>query len=339
MARIMILVNTRDNASLSDFGILVPVVPKSADLVLKYLASGLQPGARPVWMIERDETVPSARDLERAHSPEYVAKLLHATERVREVERTFELINDDGSYNRYDPERAVRPLGELLDMLLDTVGGTMQCMRRALIHNFCFFLGGGMHHAMRDWGAGFCIMNDIVIGIRALQATGAIRTAWIIDTDAHKGDGTAALTADDESITTLSIHMGDSWPFTDPVVTRSGGTHPSLTPSTIDVAMHEGEDDVYLDRLRSALETLDTYPRPDLVVAVYGADPYEHDELPSTQTLRLTLDQMAARDRMVWEFVRTRDLPVAYLHSGGYGSRAWEPTSAFLSLRTARAPG
>ena len=70
-----------------------------------------------------------------------------------------------------------------------------------------------MHHAQRAYGDGFCIVNDIVIAIRKLQAEGLVRTAWVIDIDAHKGDGTAAITLGDDSIITLSIHMAQGWPL------------------------------------------------------------------------------------------------------------------------------
>lgn len=331
----MILVNTRDSLTLADCGILVPVMPKTTDLVLKHLAESTGEGERPEWMIDRDETKPTQRDLERAHSPEYVARLIDPYAREREIERAFELITENGEYHRYDPSSATRPLGDLADRLFDVCGGTMQCMRNAHIHGFCFFLGGGMHHGQYDYGSGFCLINDIVIGIRALQAAGSIRTAWVIDTDAHKGDGTAALCAADDSIITLSIHMGDSWPLTEPRTLPDGRPNPSYVSSDIEIPVYDGENDVYVDKLARGLEQLDAFPRPDLVVSVYGADPYEHDELPSTATLRLTLDQMAERDELIRQFIRERELPVAYLHSGGYGHRAWEPTAAFLRRRIA----
>ena len=334
----MILVNTRDEGELSRYGILVPVMPKTADLVFEHLAGGIGPDERPDWMIERDQTLPTREDLERAHDPAYVSRILDPYRREDELKQAFELIAEDGSYHRYDPSQAAVRLGHLTDRLFDIVGGSIQCMRRAMLRGFCFFLGGGMHHAMYDYGSGFCLINDIVIGIRALQATGTIRTAWVIDTDAHKGDGTAALTANDESIVTLSIHMGDSWPMTDPRTLDDGRLNPSFIDSNVEIPVYDGEEAYYTSKLKEGLSQLDRYPRPDLVVVLYGADPYEHDELPSTATLRLTLKQMAERDALVWDFLQERELPAAYVHSGGYGRRAWEPTAQFLRLRTRSAP-
>lgn len=335
----MILVNTRDEGELSKYGILVPVMPKTADLVLEHLADGIGADERPDWMIGRDQTIPGREDLVRAHDPDYVRRIIDPYRREDELKQAFELIAEDGSYHRYDPSQAEVPLGKLADRLFDVAGGTIQCMRRAMLQGFCFFLGGGMHHAMYDYGSGFCFINDIVIGVRALQATGTIRTAWIIDTDAHKGDGTAALTADDESVVTLSIHMGDSWPMTEPRTLSDGRPNPSFIDSNVEIPVFDGEEAQYIHKLKDGLSRLERYPRPDLVVVVYGADPYEHDELPSTATLRLSLEQMGERDELVWEFLRDQDVPVAYLHSGGYGRRAWEPTAQFLRMRTQRSEG
>ena len=81
----------------------------------------------------------------------------------------------------------------------------------------------------------------------------------------------------------------------------------------------------------SALDELDTYPRPDLVIVELGADPYEGDELASTRKLKLTLEQMLERDMIIYNFLKERSLPMAFLMAGGYGKRAWEPYPPFLS--------
>ena len=49
-------------------------------------------------------------------------------------------------------------------------------------------IAGGLHHAMRDSAAGFCVLNDVVVAIRALLDAGATRVAYV-DIDVHHGDG------------------------------------------------------------------------------------------------------------------------------------------------------
>lgn len=52
-------------------------------------------------------------------------------------------------------------------------------------------IAGGLHHAMRDSAAGFCVINDVVVAIRALLDAGAQRIAYV-DIDVHHGDGVQA---------------------------------------------------------------------------------------------------------------------------------------------------
>ena len=62
-----------------------------------------------------------------------------------------------------------------------------------------------------------------------------------------------------------------------------------------------------------------------------GADPYVHDGLESSADLALSLNQCVARDELVLGFLRARKIPSAWIMSGGYGERAWEPPAAFLA--------
>jgi acetoin utilization deacetylase AcuC-like enzyme len=211
-----------------------------------------------------------------------------------------------------------------------TVASSVQCCRIALEHKFCFAFRGGMHHAQQNYGAGFCLLNDIVIAIRKLQAERRIKTAWVIDTDAHKGDGTAALTRGDDSITTLSIHMARGWPLDGDPYDREGNLNPSFIPSDIDIPIARGEDKYYLSRLKEGLIQLERLPPPDLAVVVYGADPYEKDELASTADMKLSLAQLKKRDLIVYNFLEDRYIPRAYLMAGGYGQDCWKVYAQFL---------
>lgn len=49
------------------------------------------------------------------------------------------------------------------------------------------------HHASRDSSWGSCTFGNMAIALLKLKAAGAIRSAFILDFDAHTGDGTKAL--------------------------------------------------------------------------------------------------------------------------------------------------
>jgi acetoin utilization protein AcuC len=80
--------------------------------------------------------------------------------------------------------------------------------------NYC----GGLHHAMRTHASGFCIYNDIAVGIQALLDAGAERVAYV-DIDVHHGDGVERIFWNDPRVLTVSLHEsgrhlfpGTGWP-------------------------------------------------------------------------------------------------------------------------------
>lgn len=327
----MILHDPERKLSLTDFGITIPIADDRAEKTLAVLRAHPQLGPRSgSWYRTQGAEAVTRADLLRAHSPAFVEKLF-SEGLEKEIVGTYELIDSQGRYYRYHPDQARRPLRGILERTLGIVSGTWQCCRVALAHGFCFYFGGGMHHGQWDFGNGFCLLNDIVIAIRKLQADGLIRTAWVIDVDAHKGDGTAALTRDDPTIFTLSAHMARGWPLDGAPRDAEGHPNPSFIPSDIDIPVDSGEEDQYVPRLAAGLEAMAAaLPSPDLAVVVSGADPYEKDGLPSTAVLNLTLPQLDARDRLIYHFLKSRRIPKAYLMAGGYGPHAWEAYVQFL---------
>ncbi len=326
----MIIFDKQLKEGLTEFGIEIPLSHSRAAATFAKLKGHPILGPRiKEWHINRVNETITRNDLLRVHSAEYVSRL-YSDQLEKEIIRTFELIDDNGRYYRYNPKKATLPLTRLFDRLLFKVAGTVQCCRLALAREFGFSFGGGMHHAQRDNGAGFCLVNDIVIALRKLQAENLIRTAWVIDLDAHKGDGTAVLTEEDSSITTLSIHMARGWPLDGDAYDGQGRLNPSFVSSDIDIPVAASEENVYVARLEEGLEKLGRIGPPDLALVLAGSDPYEKDELPSTGELKLSLAQLKERDLLVYHFLKTRRIPRAYVTAGGYGQHAWEVDWQFL---------
>jgi acetoin utilization deacetylase AcuC-like enzyme len=315
---------------LKEYGILIPVrdskFKKTFEQLLCHPVLGLR---RTEWHLEHSGQSITREDLVRAHTEDYVNKLF--SEGLEgEIIRTFELLDNNGKYHRYDPAQATRSLSELLERTLYSIAGDYQCCIVALDKGFCYYFGGGAHHAQPDHGKGFCLLNDIVIVLRKAQAENRIRNAWVIDIDAHKGDGTAAITQDDDTIRTLSVHMARGWPLDEEEFDSQGRRNPSFIPSDVDIPIASGQEDLYVPRLQQGLNTLAEMSSPDLALVVNGADPYEHDELPSTRLLRLSKRQMMERDILIYSFLKSRGIPAAYLMSGGYGEKIWEVYYQFV---------
>lgn len=340
----MILYDPSISMRFSDYGILIPVLDSRADSVVGALRTRF--GVEADGRIQKGVTERIGReDVERVHSADFCARLFGGGKELEaELLRTYELIGKDGRPHRYDPARASRPLGELLETILAQVAGTYQSCRVALDSGFCYYLGGGMHHARIDSGSGFCPVNDIMVSVARLRAEGRVRAAWVIDLDAHKGDGTAEIAARDPDTLTLSIHMAEGWPL-DPeslaaASDQGRGTDKApFAPSDVEIPVSRGEDARYAAKLAEGLERLERLSfgvKPDLAIVVDGADPYVHDGLASSADLALSLEQCVERDILTFEFLRRRGIPSAWIMAGGYGPRAWEPPAAFLTRVVAR---
>lgn len=197
------------------------------------------------------------------------------------------------------------PAGEaLLERSRLETGGTLLAAEAALADGLAANLAGGTHHAHADRGLGYCVLNDVAVSIRALHARRPELRILVVDTDAHHGDGTAALFAGDAWVFTYSIHVGRNYPSIKP-------------PGSLDVPLARwvrGGD--YLDQLEATLPPALDEHRPAFVFWISGADPHEHDRFGQ---MRLSDADMAARDAFVLDQVtRRRGIPTVVLYGGGY---------------------
>jgi acetoin utilization deacetylase AcuC-like enzyme len=182
-------------------------------------------------------------------------------------------------------------------------GGSILAGQKALEDGFAANLSGGFHHAYPGHGEGFCMIHDVGVAIRSLQAAGRIRTAMTVDTDVHHGNGTAAIFGNDPSVYTLSIHQENNYPMPKP-------------PSDEDIGLDDGTRDAdYLNALEEGVLRALKKMTPDIIFYVGGADPYREDQLGG---LALTIEGLRQRDRLVFEHARRRGIPVASTLAGGY---------------------
>lgn len=270
-------------------------------------------GLLPEVRLLAPEPAPEA-DLARVHDADYL-------EKVRA-----------GSFGRQEELRLEVPFSEeLRRAMLLACGGTTLTARRALEEGVAVHLGGGFHHAFPGHGEGFCLLNDVAVAVRALQAGGRIGTAAVVDCDVHQGNGTAEIFRDDPDVFTLSLHQERLYPAVKP-------------PSDLDVGLPDrAADHRYLERLDSALPRALEDPEPDLALYLAGADPYRRDQLGG---LDLTREGLRRRDRRVLSELADRGIPGAVVLAGGYAVRVRETVSIHaatveeaLAARTAGAAG
>ena len=93
------------------------------------------------------------------------------------------------------------------------MGGTVLASQLALKYGIATNIGGGTHHAFRDYGSGFTIFNDLAISAMSLIKKNKIDRVMIIDLDVHQGDGTASIFENDPRVFTFSAHCKQNFPF------------------------------------------------------------------------------------------------------------------------------
>ena len=139
-------------------------------------------------------------------------------------------------------------------------------------------IAGGLHHAMRDRAAGFCIYNDLAVAIAWLLDNGAERVAYV-DLDVHHGDGVQSIFWDDPRVLTISIHEspetlfpGSGWP------SENGG--PAAQGSAVNIALPAGTGDQgWLRALHGVVPELLEAFAPDVLVSQNGVDSHAEDPL------------------------------------------------------------
>lgn len=116
---------------------------------------------------------------------------------------------DQHSCNEWDEQRP-----DLSELASAFVGGTLTALDYLLEGkaHVAVHLPGAKHHAQADKSSGFCVFADFAIAAKIAVARGY--KVAIFDYDAHHGDGTENLCADDPNILTYSVHEKGLFPWT-----------------------------------------------------------------------------------------------------------------------------
>jgi acetoin utilization deacetylase AcuC-like enzyme len=226
-------------------------------------------------------------DLARVHCPAYVQRVMDGSLSIAEQRKI------GFPWSIQMAERSRRVSGATKAALADALSGQGVAVN----------LAGGTHHAFYDSGGGYCIFNDAVVAARAAIAAELCERVLIVDLDVHQGNGTASLCADDPRITTFSMHGAKNYPAV-------------KQHSDIDLDLPSGTNDAeYLAMLHQHLPRAFDLAKPDAVIYLAGADPFEHDRLGF---LKLSFAGLQRRDRTVFQACLARGVPIAVAMAGGY---------------------
>lgn len=171
---------------------------------------------------------------------------------------------------------------------LPWVSGSMVA---AALHSFIsnevsFSPTSGAHHACYANGGDYCTFNFLAIAAIKVHQAGASRVG-ILDLDYHYGNGT------DDIIEKLNLSY---------IRHYSSGRNPENRPAYAEL---------WLKQLSGIVEKFNDC---DLIIYNAGVDSHINDPLGGN----LTSEQMARRDRMVFEVARGIGVPICTSLAGGY---------------------
>ncbi len=240
----------------------------------------------------------SEADLARVHSAEYIEAIRTGEPRELAESQKFP----------WSPE--------LFPSVCLTNGGVLAAARVALEQGTSAALASGFHHSCADHGEGFCTFNGLVVALEALRAEGKIRTAAVLDLDLHYGNGTASLAETRPWLRALSIYGNDYWQNICYRDVRERQHADGENHFSVPMIPSGGSDRVVLmEALDQNLGWLLAEGRPDILLYQAGADPLRDDPY---SPLDLSHEDLMERDRRVFEFAKTNQLPVAWVLAGGY---------------------
>ncbi|GAB3572108.1 acetoin utilization protein AcuC [Amycolatopsis endophytica] len=139
-------------------------------------------------------------------------------------------------------------------------------------------IAGGLHHAMRDHAAGFCVYNDCAVAISWLLDHGFDRIAYV-DTDVHHGDGVQSAFYADPRVLTVSLHQHPFtlWPGTGYSAETGAG---KAEGTAVNVPLPPGtRDPGWLRAFHAVVPSLLEAFRPQILVTQCGVDSHEEDPL------------------------------------------------------------
>jgi acetoin utilization protein AcuC len=262
-----------DGFTAYDFGPEHPMGPVRLDLTTRL--------SRALGVLDHAEIlspeVATDELLATVHEPAYIAAVKRASEDPAAADLDRGLGTDDDPAFRGMHEASAR-----------VAQGTVELCRRVWAGstdhgvNYC----GGLHHAMRTHASGFCIYNDIAIGIQWLLDQGVERVAYV-DIDVHHGDGVERIFWNDPRVLTISVHEngqhlfpGTGWPA------DVGG--PEARGTVANVALPPGTSDAaWLRAIDSVAPPLVRAFEPQVLVTQHGCDTHLEDPLAH---LAITVD-------------------------------------------------
>jgi acetoin utilization deacetylase AcuC-like enzyme len=139
------------------------------------------------------------------------------------------------------------------------------------------------HHATPQVGMGFCLINNVAVAARHMQAEHGVGRIAIVDFDVHHGNGTQDVFWDDDSVLYVSLHQ---WP----IYPGTGGPGDG-NETTVNIPLDAGSGDPeYLDAFERIVEPAVRAFDPELLLVSAGFDAHEEEAHVNLVDMHVTDD-------------------------------------------------
>jgi len=205
-----------------------------------------------------DAPAATREQLVRVHDPAYVERIFELA-----PERDLVWIDSDTAMNPHSLDAALHAAGAVVQAVDLVMGGEADSA-------FCGVRPPG-HHAERNATMGFCIFNNVAVGVAHALGRYRLQRIAILDFDVHHGNGTEDIFRDDVRVLFCSSFQYPLYPHTD---TGATSEHIVKTP----LATGAGSRSFRLAVGGDWLAVLASF-RPELIVLSAGFDGHWQDEI------------------------------------------------------------
>lgn len=208
------------------------------------------------------------------------------------IEKVKSMAESGGGY--LDMDTPVSPRS--FDAALRSAGASLEGLERIFAgeadNAFCLQRPPG-HHATATRGMGFCLFNNNAVASRFAMEEYGVERVFILDWDAHHGNGIQDIFYHDNKVLYASLHQYPHYPGSGGYSEVGSGEGEGYTVN-FPLPPRSGED-VYLAAFERVILPIARQYEPQLVLISAGYDGHFSDPLCSMNLRASTYSEMAAR--------------------------------------------